>query len=67
MTTKQTKSALVHRILALAPGEQFDVATKSERGAALVVAKTLRDAGRIEFRLRSFVREDGTFTLIAAQ
>ena len=57
---------LAQRIRAMKTGDSFDVTTKAERESALKIAKTLFDAGVIEFRLMTRETDAGAFKVVAA-
>ena len=57
--------SIAQKIRGLKLGKSFTVKTKPEREAACRVAKSLRDAGVIEFEIVTKLQDDGCFKVAA--
>lgn len=55
----------VQKLKAMKPGQQFTVDSKRDRATLLNTAKTLRNAGVIEFQLVTRANDSGGFIIAA--
>lgn len=65
LTTMNGELNLAKKVRALKPGKSFIVSSSKERQAACRVAKSLKDAGIIEFDVVTRAHYDGTYKVAA--